>query len=461
MKRLILFLAAVFAVALPAHAQTQTSVSATIVDPNGIHYAGGTVKFDLSPSTVRSPTVNQQPVFSQGPVSVDPTGHFTIGLWANSAISPGGTQWTVTVYNPGAPPPVGFGPVSFSVTLTISGSSQDISSALNAAALPLLAVGTASTSVTSFNGRMGAVLPATNDYSFSQISGSLLHSQLPTLLSADIPNNAASTSGNAATSTAFASVPTKCSAGNYPLGVDVSGNAQNCTAAPTGDTTALYIIGAPDGTLTNSVANPGLYNSADDQPAAAGTFDDEFPGSSLSGAWTAVNGATATVSHSRLQMSLAAQNVNKIVGFYEALPAGTWDGYAPVQLMGPVAASIRGGLWLRESATGKCVTFDILFSGGAVFVSTTTWTNSTTIGSNHTSLNIGASIPPLIYLRMKYDGTNLIFYSSWDGYGWVQVDSVAATTFFTTKPDGIGFENNSDYATGSQQLDSDYIRRTS
>lgn len=39
------------------------------------------------------------------------------------------------------------------------------------------------------------------------------------------------TSGNAATSTAFASVPSKCSAGFYPLGVDASGNAQNCTAA--------------------------------------------------------------------------------------------------------------------------------------------------------------------------------------------------------------------------------------
>ena len=39
------------------------------------------------------------------------------------------------------------------------------------------------------------------------------------------------------TATALASTPTKCSAGNYPLGVDASGNAQNCTAAPPGVTT--------------------------------------------------------------------------------------------------------------------------------------------------------------------------------------------------------------------------------
>jgi hypothetical protein len=37
--------------------------------------------------------------------------------------------------------------------------------------------------------------------------------------------------GNSSTTTALASTPTKCSAGNYPLGVDASGNAQNCTAA--------------------------------------------------------------------------------------------------------------------------------------------------------------------------------------------------------------------------------------
>jgi hypothetical protein len=45
--------------------------------------------------------------------------------------------------------------------------------------------------------------------------------------------------GNASTATALASAPTKCSAGNYPLGVDVSGNAQNCTAVPGGSVTPV------------------------------------------------------------------------------------------------------------------------------------------------------------------------------------------------------------------------------
>ena len=50
------------------------------------------------------------------------------------------------------------------------------------------------------------------------------------LVSADVPNNAANTSGNAATATALASSPTNCSAGNAPRGINASGVAQNCTA---------------------------------------------------------------------------------------------------------------------------------------------------------------------------------------------------------------------------------------
>lgn len=52
-----------------------------------------------------------------------------------------------------------------------------------------------------------------------------------------------STTGNAATATALASAPTKCTAGNYPLGIDIYGNADTCTALPGGTgsgTTSQY-----------------------------------------------------------------------------------------------------------------------------------------------------------------------------------------------------------------------------
>lgn len=45
--------------------------------------------------------------------------------------------------------------------------------------------------------------------------------------------------GNASTATALAANGTNCSAGNYPLGVDASGNAENCTAAAGGSVSAV------------------------------------------------------------------------------------------------------------------------------------------------------------------------------------------------------------------------------
>jgi hypothetical protein len=74
------------------------------------------------------------------------------------------------------------------------------------------------------------------------------------LVSGDIPNNAANTSGNAATATALASLPTQCSGGTtLATGVAASGNA-NCTGsigAATG--TSLLVTGNLDGTAPVTV----------------------------------------------------------------------------------------------------------------------------------------------------------------------------------------------------------------
>lgn len=70
---------------------------------------------------------------------------------------------------------------------------------------------------------VGTATPAANSIPMSGSGGTLAAGWIPTLNQ--------STTGNAATATALASTPTKCSAGNYPLGIDASGNAQNCTAS--------------------------------------------------------------------------------------------------------------------------------------------------------------------------------------------------------------------------------------
>src|SRR3977135_3740952 len=95
--RIALALAGAFFLLSPAaHAQTQTNVSATILDPLGIPYSKGTYSIQLVP-TGNNPTVNGQAIGGAFNGSTDATGSFNVSLWPNSAISPGGTTWQFTV----------------------------------------------------------------------------------------------------------------------------------------------------------------------------------------------------------------------------------------------------------------------------------------------------------------------------------------------------------------------------
>lgn len=119
-----------------------TRVTATVVDPNGIPYALGSVLATLIVPGGASPTVNGQFfVPSPSPGSLDTAGKFSMTLQDNTQISPGSTQWLFTVSSAAGSVPfaAGAGPVTFSVAITISGASQDISATLQAAAPRLTA----------------------------------------------------------------------------------------------------------------------------------------------------------------------------------------------------------------------------------------------------------------------------------------------------------------------------------
>jgi len=129
------------------------TVIGTITDPNGVPYAGGTIDATLIPTgtTPTVPKLNGQTCGIGGcqitgyiqPVSINRDGTFALVVYCNTGcsapISPSGTQWLFTVRNPGAPAPVGYGGISFTVTETINvNGSQDIGADLRAAAPQLL-----------------------------------------------------------------------------------------------------------------------------------------------------------------------------------------------------------------------------------------------------------------------------------------------------------------------------------
>lgn len=150
----IVLLAAVLLSMLPAAAQNTTTVTGTITDPNGLPYSNALVQAQLLPTGVTPqipPPCNGQSstnctvsAYQRGYADVN--GNFSMTLASNAVLIPGGTTWQFTVNEaPGVPAPLGTGPQSFTVSLSISGASQNISANLNAAA-KILALGAAATS---------------------------------------------------------------------------------------------------------------------------------------------------------------------------------------------------------------------------------------------------------------------------------------------------------------------------
>jgi len=143
-RKIFLAIAVLASCLLPlasSYAQNITTVSATIVDPNGLPYSNASIQAQLLPTGI-TPTVpppcngqNATPCvvapFSR--TTADVTGAFSMNLASNVALSPGGTQWQFTVNEaPGIAPPAGSGPQQCTpVAITISGASQNLSSTIN------------------------------------------------------------------------------------------------------------------------------------------------------------------------------------------------------------------------------------------------------------------------------------------------------------------------------------------
>jgi len=118
-----------------------TTVSATVLDPNGVPYANGdwTANF-IDPGTPgKTPLINASIITHVYAGDMDSFGAFTVDLPDNNVIGAQSgavnTQWLFTFV--AASNPVGVGqPPAFSLKLTISGSFNNISAAVQAAAAP-------------------------------------------------------------------------------------------------------------------------------------------------------------------------------------------------------------------------------------------------------------------------------------------------------------------------------------
>lgn len=167
-----------------ARAQTITTVSATIVDPNGYPWAGATVTIGLTatgtPTITPCATGPSCPLILPGQFILSPTGSFTLNLVANGSILPVSSTYTFSFSFPGIAPPLGTGPQSFSVTgQTIFGASQTlvISAAAPAIVSPVAGGSAQKSAATNF----GVALTAQTLVTAAQNQGSANFSNIYTV----------------------------------------------------------------------------------------------------------------------------------------------------------------------------------------------------------------------------------------------------------------------------------------
>lgn len=157
------------------------------------------------------------------------------------------------------------------------------------------------------------------------------------------------TTGNAATATALAANGTNCSAGNYPLGVDASGNSESCTAASTGTVTSIATTSPiTGGTITgtgtiginqSNTSTNGYLSSTD-----WNTFNGKQANLSLVGG-TYVNGDACTYSSSGtlLNCNTALGGGGTVTSVTLATPNSTLTlgGTNPVTTSGTINADLN------------------------------------------------------------------------------------------------------------------------
>jgi hypothetical protein len=209
-----------------------------------------------------------------------------------------------------------------------------------------------------------------------------------------------------------------------------------------------------------------VAQAPDAPPTTPTTLDDEFNGTSLDPKWTWVNQGGATTS---FKNGVLALNVPQVNGSNQRLivqtaPGTPWE--VTVKLLGlyPPSGTSSAGIVLRESGTGKLIRLVLVYSTGTF--PTIGWgygvfkdTNPTTF--NATAFSIGDASVQYQYLKVKDDGTNLIFYLSPDGLIWNQVYSEGRTVFMAGGPNQVGLVSENNAVTGpALEATFEFFRRT-
>jgi hypothetical protein len=215
------------------------------------------------------------------------------------------------------------------------------------------------------------------------------------------------------------------------------------------------------GALTQILADKvptAISNGPDWPPSSANTLDDDFTAASLDAKWTWVNQgtATSTLANSVCAITVPTSGSANWRYIYQTAPGSTpWELQMRCAINAPPQSNYNNAGLVLSDSSGKFVFFGLQTSlqlGAAYWNSPTTI--STGVGTNKVNF-----YTPVVYLKANDDGTNLTFWYSILGAGWVQVAQVARTAFLTSGPTRVGF--GADTESGNALIfECDWFRRT-
>lgn len=275
--------------------------------------------------------------------------------------------------------------------------------------------------VTSFNSRTGAVTPQPGDYTAS-----------------DVGATPASHLTDADPHTQYVLDAEKGVASGIPtLGLDIlvptaqlgTGVADN-TKFLRGDKTWATPAGGGGGSIQ-------IWHW-DKPPASPSAIDDEFS-AALSG-WTNFgSAATQRVVGGNLELTGLLNSGANMGGVERTLPAGNFTVITRVNVAAENSFSLSG-LFLRSSVSGRIKFFTLQIQSATITSCDCNYGNYTAfnVRSSFGTAKTVANIP--YFLRISYDGTNLIFELSKDGTSWTLYLTEAVGTWFTggNLPDRVG-----------------------
>lgn len=123
---------------------------------------------------------------------------------------------------------------------------------------------------------------------------------------------------------------------------------------------------------------------------------------------------------------------------YKAAPSTPWTFTIGVVPGASNTGLQRSGIVMRESATGKIIAFWTgMDNTGASSLVIEKYTNYTTSSATYSSTS-DAFLPPVTWMQVTNDGTNLSWKIAIDGQNFKTILQKSVTDFFTTGPNQIG-----------------------